>query len=124
MDPQMVDDELLRMALVEYMRFGPESRTPVAERIRSRAPDASEDDVATALRTVSAAVHAASRLATAGMRGERSERSIREELARTFRWLRPSEDSHDRRWWKRFLPVFRRDDLAQRLKNFGFYLMK
>ena len=100
---------VLRAALEEYIRLGPETRRPVEERLRARVPELSESASADALAAVRAAVKASEDLAKECLDGRRKEASVAALLRERFAWLgEPPADA----------------ELTQRLAKFGFYLMK
>jgi hypothetical protein len=101
--------ELLRAALEESIRMGPETRRPVEERLQARAPGATDSDRAAALVEAKRAVAAAETLAREYQAGRQSQKAAVAELRRQFPWLNVSEAA--------------RGDLAEQLGAFGYYLV-
>ena len=117
MDRNEVDDRqealpphVLRAALEEYIRLGPESRRPVEERLAARLPELSAPAVAAAITVAREAVGASEQLAKECMDRRRTEKSVAVALRERFAWLGGSRGPDV--------------DLSRRLANFGFYLMK
>jgi hypothetical protein len=102
-----ISPKLLRAALEEYIRMGPESKRPAAERLAAREPSVPEVDRAAALSEAKRAVELAESLAHEYEAGKRKQKEIIAELRRALPWL-------DKEGWFR-------GDLAARLAGFGYY---
>jgi len=96
--------KLLRVALEENIRMGPETRRSASERLARRARRASERERATAIRQATRAVAAAEAYAREYQDGKRTQVEVVAELRRKFPWLGD-------------------DDLAERLGSYGYYLV-
>jgi hypothetical protein len=101
--------KLLRAALEEYIRMGPESKRPAAERLAARESSVPEPDRTAALAEAKRAVGIAELLAREYQEGTRTQKEIIAELRRQFPWL-------DKEGWFK-------GDLAAQLGAFGYYLV-
>jgi hypothetical protein len=114
-------DAVLRAALEERIAFGPETRRPLAERLRARLPGEDSETLALALGEAQRAVTGAEALARECVAGYRTQAEVVAELCHQFPWL----TSNAATTGPRRAPAARRDgtpDLADRLGHFGYYL--
>jgi hypothetical protein len=100
--------ELLRAALEERIRMGPETRRPVEERLAARAAGSTDLDRTAALAEAKRAVAAAESLAREYQANRRSQKAAVAELRRLFPWLDTGDSGAD---------------LAAKLGHFGYYLV-
>lgn len=101
---------LVRIALEERIRMGPEAEAPASERLARRARSATRAERVSALMQAGRAVAAAEALAREYQRGKRVQADCVAELRRRFRWLDDAGDRED-------------GDLAVRLADFGFHVV-
>jgi hypothetical protein len=99
-----VSPRLLRLALEEDIRMGPETRRSVEERVARRARGAGGAERAAALEQAGMAVAAAEAMASQYQKGERTQADVYAELRCKFPWLA-------------------KNDLAVRLGDYGFHLV-
>jgi hypothetical protein len=107
---QRAQPRLLRTAVEEHIRMGPQSCRPVAQRLARRARGASAAELASALRRAGRAVAAAEALAREYQDGKRAQADCVAELRRRFPWL---DDAG----------AGKAGDLAVRLADFGYFLV-
>jgi hypothetical protein len=86
-DRAKVPLKLLRIALEEHIRMGPEASRPVEERLARRARNASAARRAAALAQARRAVAAAEALAREYQDKKRTQAGVYAELRRKFPWL-------------------------------------
>jgi hypothetical protein len=101
--------ELLRAAIEERIRLGPETRRSVEERLAARAPGSTDLDRMAALAEAKRAVAAAESLAREYQAHQRSQNAAVAELRRLFPWLDTTDAGGA--------------DLAVELGHFGYYLV-
>jgi hypothetical protein len=115
----MLPGEVLRVALEERIAFGPDTRRPVAERIRGRLPALDPEMLALALGETQHALTDAQALAQEFVAGVRTQAEVVAELRSRFPWLAGDVAPGSGR------RVARRDgapDLADRLGSYGHFL--
>jgi hypothetical protein len=98
---------LVRVALAELIRMGPETRRSADKRLADRAPKDNSQLRAAALAEAERAVKAAESLAREYVDGARTQDAAESELRRQFAWLAD--------------PALG-DDLTKRLGNYGHFL--
>src|SRR5688500_10100017 len=122
-----VPGDLLRCALEEYIALGPNTVHSPEDRLARRIPRYSAEARSAALVVAGEAAAAASGLAREHEAGVRTYESVVQTWEQRFPWVVDPAPPEPRPWWLRLLTrgTTRKElDLATRLANFGFYLIK